>query len=387
LELSGLVFGVGFSNWFLKFVITGGHHNSALAVVDELNKHGKHQYLWFGHRHSVWGDKADSAECKEIAERNIPFVDLKAGKLYRTFSPAKLVRLPRGLLNASWHLAKFRPDLILSFGGYLAAPTAIAGAVLKIPIHTHEQTSVAGWSNRLIAKLAQKIFITWPESAKYFPKNKVIITGLPIRKELLATISPRLWRGRRQPPPLAGRATIYITGGKQGSHTINKIVKEALPQLLKSYNIIHQCGSVSFLNSKKDLEEAASKLPPKLKNNYLVEEYYPSEILADILQKADFIIGRGGAHTIYELAFLAKPSIIIPIPWVSHGEQLENAKILKKAGSSIIINENNFTTQNLIKACQTMKKELKHRKSKAQEFSKTIKSDAASKIAREILSV
>ena len=369
----------------MKIVITGGHHNSALAVIDELNKLGKYQYLWFGHKHSVWGDKNDSVEYKEVTERGIPFVNLKAGKLYKTFNPAKLIRLPRGFINAFYHLVKFKPKVVLSFGGYLAAPVALAAFLLRIPVFTHEQTSVSGWSNRFIGKLARKIFVTWPSSVKYFSKEKVTVTGLPLRKEILGirekmpeASSPASPAGRRQP------TCLYVTGGKQGSHTINEVIKEALPQLLKEFKVTHQCGSVSFLNSKKILQKAVSKFPKDLQEKYFVQEYFFSKDLANVLEKADVIICRGGAHTIYELAYLGKLCIIIPIPWASHNEQFKNAQILEKAGSSIILPQKDISASKIHKACKDLKNNYKKYHKNATAFSKLIKKDAAYQIAFQV---
>ncbi len=362
----------------LKLVITGGHHNSALAVLDELSKLGEHNYLWFGHRYTIWKDTKESAEYKEVTKQGINFIDLKAGKFYKTYNPAKLIRIPRGFFNAFYHLAKFKPDAVLSFGGYLAAPTALAAAILRIPIYTHEQTVVAGWSNLFISRFAKKVFVSWEESSQYFPKEKVVVTGLPLRKELLA-IKKQPSTNKQLP------FTIYITGGKQGSQVINKVVERALPKLLKEFYVIHQCGSVSFLNSKEVLLKAVKKLPKELQSRYIVEEYFFPEVLADIFKKANFVISRGGAHSVYELSVLAKPAIIIPIPWVSHNEQMENAKILEKSGSAIIIDEKTLNDQELIKQCENLAKNYIEYKKSAEKFSKKIKKDAASKIAAYLL--
>jgi len=369
----------------MKIAITGGHHNSALAVIDELEKLGKYELLWFGHRHSVWGDKNDSAEYKEVTARGIPFVDLKAGKLYKTYNPRKLIRLPRGFFNAFYHLFKFRPNLLLSFGGYLAPPAASAAWILGIPIFTHEQTAVAGWSNFFVAQFAKKVFITWPESARFFPKKKVTVVGLPLRKEILR--AKKEISDKQSGRTVAGRPrpmVVYITGGKQGSNTINEVVKETLPQLLKEFKVIHQCGAVSFLDSKKQMEKVVSLLPLSLQKNYQVRDYFFSKDLAKILKKVDIVICRGGAHTIYEMAYLGKPCIVIPIPWVSHNEQFKNAQILRDAATSLILEERYFTPQELFKTCHDIKNNFRDYKKNALALSQTIEENAAYKIAQEI---
>jgi UDP-N-acetylglucosamine--N-acetylmuramyl-(pentapeptide) pyrophosphoryl-undecaprenol N-acetylglucosamine transferase len=362
----------------MKIVITGGHHQSALAVIEALNKKNKHKYLWFGHRHSVWKDKSDSLEYKEIKAYGIPFVDLKAGKLYRTFNPLKLARIPRGFVNAFYHLLKFRPDCILSFGGYLAAPTAIAAWIMKIPVYTHEQTAVVGWSNRLVGKIAKKVFVTWPESLIYFDKEKGTYTGLPLRQELLALVRKNVSNRSKIP-------TIYVTGGKQGSHFINMVVKDTLPSLLNKFKVIHQCGSVSLYHDKEILKQTVLDLAIKLQKNYKVQEYFISRQAAEVFEECDFVVTRGGAHTIYELSALAKPAIIIPIPWVSHEEQLRNAQIIETAGFGIIVKEKDLDSKSLLKACSLLLNDFDEFKNKALIFSKTIPLNAGELIAAEIV--
>lgn len=369
----------------MKIVITGGHHNSALAVLDELDKLGKHEYVWFGHKRSVWKDKTDSAEYKEVTQRKIPFIDLKAGKLYRTFNPAKLIRIPFGFINAFYNLINIRPQLILSFGGYLAAPTALAGWLLRIPILTHEQTTVVGWSNRIVGKLSREVFLTWSESKRFFEESKTIVTGLPLRKEVLLAKNQKVKdqklgsKVKRQQP-----MAVYITGGKQGSHTINSVVKDVLPHLLKEFSVIHQCGSVSFLGSKQELLKAVSFLPEKLRNKYKVAEYLFAEEVGDVFREAAIVVSRGGAHTTYELAYLGIPSIIIPIPWVSHNEQYKNALVLNNAGVGEIIKEKDFTPERLMQTIQKIKNNYKEYRANAEKLSKTIPNNAAQVIAREI---
>ena len=167
-----------------SLVITGGHHTGALEVAKSFSASGV-PVVWFGHRHSLWGDPSDSAEYREVTAAGIPFYDLWAGKFYRTLNPLKLIRIPYGFLQAFHYLITLKPSGIVSFGGYLAVPTVICGWLLGIPSVTHEQTVVGGWANRLIALFAQKIAVSWPESLKYYPQHKTILTGLPLRPEIL----------------------------------------------------------------------------------------------------------------------------------------------------------------------------------------------------------
>lgn len=321
----------------MKIVICGGHHNSALVLAEELIKKG-HKIFWFGHRFSMIGDKKESAEFLEVTQKGITFINIKAGK----FQPhsrfwRNLFRIPIGFWQSFLSLLKIKPDMIVSFGGYLALPVAWMGYLLGIPVVTHEQTTVSGLSNKLIAKVAKKIFITFPSSAKNFPKEKVILTGLPVRKSIFE--GKKLFDN--------GRKTIYFTGGKQGAHVINEAVFKILPDLLKKFNVIHQCGSTTLFNDIKKAEEIKYSLG-KIAENYLVKEYFFDSEISSVFKSADFVVSRAGAHTVYELMILKKPALLIPIPWSNENEQQENAKTLVSLGLAEILSQDDLEKGNLL---------------------------------------
>ena len=315
-------------------VFTGGHHTSALVVAKELKKKGW-KIIWYGHRHSMWGDKSDSAEYREVTAAGIKFYDLKAGKFYATFSPLKLIRIPYGFLQAFLLLFFHKPNGIISFGGYLAVPTVIAGWLLGIPAIAHEQTVVSGWANKFIGLFVRKIAVSWSNSLLHYPKNKAIFTGLPLRPEILKIKRPSNRLTNNQ-------LTIYITGGKQGSHEINEVIFAALPQLLKKYRVIHQTGSSTVYN---DYQRALQLIKP----GYEVFNFdSPRAILA--LKEADIVISRAGAHIIYELGYLGMRCVLIPIPWVSHDEQTANAKVLQAAGLAVILSQAQLSPETLLES-------------------------------------
>lgn len=315
-------------------VFTGGHHNSSLPVAQALKNEGTN-IVWLGHRHSQWGDTSDSAEYHDVTAAGITFFDLQAGKFYKTFHPAKLIRIPWGFIQAFYYLLKIRPQGIVSFGGYLAVPVVFAGWFLGIPSITHEQTVVAGWANRFLAYFVKKIAITWPESAAHFPKSKVVLTGLPLRPELVNLKS----KPTTDNPQLK---TLYITGGKQGSHVINSVVFDALPQLTKAFNVIHQTGTSSIYNDVGRSEEM------KMQNYFAFG--YDSKKAIEAFSKAEVVVSRAGAHTTYELLYLGLKCVLIPIPWVSHNEQLENAKLLEKQNLAVILSQDDLSVKNLLDA-------------------------------------
>ncbi|EKD99707.1 MAG: hypothetical protein ACD_22C00195G0006 [uncultured bacterium] len=365
----------------MKIVITGGHHSSALPVIQELKKQQPDiQLVWIGHKYSMLGDKNPTLEYREITASGIPFYVLQAGKVYRTFSIVRLLKVPFGFIQAFFLLLKIKPDKILSFGGYLAVPVVVAGWLLGIPSATHEQTVVVGYANKVIALFAKKIMLSWPSSAKFFNKKKVVFTGLPLRTEIYSRNSHEFDTDNSLP-------TIYITAGKTGSVKINKAVKEALSELLSVANVIHQCGDHSEYKDFDILTIEYSKIDQKVPGNYFLRKFVMSDAVGEAYAKANVVVSRSGAHTTAELLALEKPCVLIPIPWVSHNEQFENAKVLKEAGLATILEEKELTPQNLVDTLKTVLRELTSIHLHDATLKDTINPNAASVIAKTILAL
>lgn len=202
-----------YTNLMSTFVITGGHHNSALVVAKELKSRG-HKVVWIGHRYSSRGDTVDSAEYIEVTAAKIPFHDLTAGKLVLNLK--EFIRIPLGLAKSFELLKAITPRAIISFGGYLGGTVALSAKVLNIPIFLHEQTVTAGRANKLIGKLSKRIYLTWDESAKFFDKKNIEVVGLPLRDNILSGTAKQLFT-RRKP-------SLLVMGGKQGAHALNHFV-------------------------------------------------------------------------------------------------------------------------------------------------------------------
>ncbi len=331
-----------------SLIFTGGHHTGALAVAKALKEKGWDIY-WIGHKKSQWQDKSDSAEFREVTASGIRFFDLKAGKIYRTVQPVKLIRLPWGFIQAFYIILKLKLQLksdlkgIVSFGGYLAVPVVFCGRLAGLPSITHEQTLTAGWANKVIAVFAEKIAISWPESKKHYPAGKVVLTGLPVRKEITDTI-----KNLSIIPKIPDQ--IYITGGKQGSHAINAAVFAALPQLLKKYRVIHQTGSSTVFGDYQKALKLRSRLPPTLRSGYQVSDYINSREVARILAGSQVVVSRSGAHIVQELGLFGTKCVLIPIPWSSHQEQQHNAQLLSSSHQAIILPQSRLDASNLIKS-------------------------------------
>ncbi len=363
----------------MKLVITGGHHSSALPVIKKIKSISPDaQIYWIGHRKSLKGDENDTLEYKEISSLGIPFFDLKAGKVYRTFDPGRLAKVPVGFFQSLILLLKLKPDVILSFGGYLAAPVVFAGYILGIPSITHEQTVVAGYANKFNSLFAKKILISWPQSENVFPKSKTILVGIPIREGVTQVLSSNFTIENNLP-------TVFIMGGKTGSHFLNTLVKNSMKELLSNCNVIHQCGDNSVYKDYEGLCDLYAGLGEGFVGKYFPRKFIFENEIGEAYRKSDLVVSRAGAHTVAELLTTQKPCILIPIPWVSHNEQFENAYLLEKAGLAKIIGEKSCTGEVFVGTIREVLGNLDTFKLKDNSLLSLLKSDSDERIANETI--
>ena len=318
----------------MKILITGGHLTPALAIIEKLKKE---DVYYVGRKYTFEGEKAISLEYQQITKLGIPFFELKTGRLQRRITKHTLVslfKLPAGFLEAAKILKNTKPDVVLAFGSYVSVPVGIVAKFLSIPLVIHEQTLEAGLSNKILSKFADKICISWKSSEKYFPKAKIILTGNPIRKELmdLRKIKPE-------------ENLLYISGGSSGSHVINVLVEGVLEKLLKKFNIIHQTGDSKTYNDFDRLTSIKNNFDKKLSGNYTIAKFLDTKDAARIMARASLVVGRSGVNTVTELIFLEKPSFLIPLSFGQKQEQLKNAIFLKELGLSEFSLQESLTSQ------------------------------------------
>lgn len=341
----------------MKIAMTGGHHSSALPFIDFIReKESNIELLWFGHKHSMQGDENVTLEYRQITEKNIPFLDLPAGKFYRTFNIIRILKIPLGFVFAFYYLLKNKPDIIFSFGGYLAVPVVISGWLLGIPSITHEQTVVVGYANRVIAHFAKKVLISHKESAAHFPATKTVYSGIPLRKALFEVNSNSFTQENALP-------LLYITAGKTGSHKINLAISKCLSELLKRFNVIHQCGDHSEYNDYEMLSEAYSlalQETPPLEGKYYLRKFVLDDEIGEIFSKASVFLSRSGAHTIAEIETFKKAAVLIPIPWVSHNEQFLNAQVIVDLGLGVILPEDQLNCSDILTSLEKALTEAKN---------------------------
>ncbi len=371
-----------------RIFITGGHFSPAMAVIEVLKTQGNWDIFYVGRKHSMEDDQAIALEYLELAAReDIRYLVINAGRLQRKFfvqtlqSIKALVKVGLGLVQSVFWLIRYRPRVILSFGGYVALPVVFVGWLMHIPIVTHEQTVVSGLSNRLIAFFASEVLVSWPESLPRFSRGKkVILSGDPIRKALLDAIKTAPV-GSKSPVSLP---VIYITGGNQGSHVLNQAVGEILPQLLDKHIVIHQTGDSQIYADFETLTENRNKLSPELQTRYKLYKFLEENEVAETLNQASLVISRSGANTVTELMAKGLPAIFIPIPWSDSGEQEQNAQMMASRGAATVIHQNDLTGRVLLQTISDMETSLSKFQEAAKQCQQFVRLDAAETIVHEL---
>jgi UDP-N-acetylglucosamine--N-acetylmuramyl-(pentapeptide) pyrophosphoryl-undecaprenol N-acetylglucosamine transferase len=343
-----------------KILISGGHLTPALALIDYLKENKIESEITFlGRLYSQEINKQESQEKKEVERRNIKFVPFNAPRPNKNIlgKIPFLIKLSFAYFKALFLMIKYHPQVFISFGGYLAVPIAIAAWSLGIKVITHEQTVTAGQANIIIGKFAKKIALSHKESAKHFPKQKIIVTGNPIRPDLVNAKPKRpTWAKDLS----SNKPTLLITGGNQGSYIINTTISQVLPKIIKTWNVIHACGNpTSKINYQAELNSIKDNLPAGHRKNYVIREWLTTPELAWVYNIADGAVSRSGANTVQELTFAQIPTIFIPLPFSKGNEQLLNAKTITEKGSGVLLEQKNLNAESLLKEINFIKKHQK----------------------------
>lgn len=361
----------------MKIVLIGGHLSPALSVLGALPK--ETNILFIGRKYALEGDGALSLEYETITSMGIPFVGLNTGRLQRKitkFTLLSLLKIPAGVIKSFLILAKFKPDVVVGFGGYVSVPVIFCAFLLRIPIVIHEQTMGIGFGNKLISKFADKICISWESSRQLFPKNKVVLTGNPLRKFPVLGSKFSIF-GNKSP-------TLYVTGGSSGAHAINVLIEGIVEELLQSYNVIHQVGDSQKYSDFERLEHLWKNLPPELQDNYIVKKFIDPSQIGDIMKSSSLVVSRSGINTVTELIYFEKPALLIPLPFSQRNEQLENAKFLQGIGLGKVFYQSKLTPEKLLQKIRLMFKDIDKYKINKEKFENMPGKNAAQNIVSVI---
>ncbi|MCJ7792620.1 MAG: UDP-N-acetylglucosamine--N-acetylmuramyl-(pentapeptide) pyrophosphoryl-undecaprenol N-acetylglucosamine transferase [Candidatus Marinimicrobia bacterium] len=362
-----------------KIVITGGHLTPALAVIEELEKKKNWQIYFLGRQYASEADKTPSMETELLEGKPLTFIPLITGRVRRHWDRYTLfsyLKIPLGFFHALAWLMRIRPNIILSFSGYVSVPVVLAGWLMRIPILNHEQTAVYGLASQFNRFFANQIAVSWEESQKHFPAKKVVFTGNPIRKNILS-FNQTIWSVFNFEKNLP---FMFFTGGNQGSHVLNRAVGEVMKDLLKDNNVFLQVGHLQVKGDFEWLETIREKLPDNLKKRFHLKRYLNDQEMGTFLNKADLVVSRAGANIVTELAALGKPCLLIPLPYASADEQTKNAQLLVKAGTAAILTQDQLTPAKLKKTIEKMSQNLGQYQKKAPQAKKLVQLEAAEKM-------
>ena len=351
-----------------KIVLTGGgtagHVTPNMALIPELKEAG-YEISYIGSHTGI--------EKKLIADFHIPYYSISTGKLRRYFDPKNFsdpFRVMKGFFEAKQVLKKIKPDVVFSKGGFVSVPVIKAAASLGIPCILHESDMTPGLANKLSFSSAKTICCNFPETLELLPADKAVLTGTPIRKELL--------RGSREiGKKFCGfkddKPVIMVTGGSLGAQSINETIRYALPRLLPYFNIVHLCGKEKMDNLKLNME------------GYKQFEYVKNE-MKDIFAMADVVVSRAGANAICELAALRKPNILIPLSAKSsRGDQIINAKSFEKQGFSLVIDNEELDEDILVESIFDVYEHREKYITKMQESNQSGATETILKIIEDIV--
>ncbi|MGN0413301.1 MAG: undecaprenyldiphospho-muramoylpentapeptide beta-N-acetylglucosaminyltransferase [Lachnospiraceae bacterium] len=310
-----------------KIVLTGGgtagHVTPNIALIPHLKNAG-FEISYIG--------SYDGIEKKLIADfPDVPYMGIATGKFRRYFDVKNFTdpfRVIKGYTEAKRFLKKISPDIVFSKGGFVSVPVVRAAASLNIPCIIHESDMTPGLANKLCIPVAAKVCCNFPETFQMLPKEKAVLTGTPIREELA---SGNKQAGLSLCKFTDSKPVIMVIGGSLGATHVNQLVREALPDLLNDFQVVHICG-------KDKMDNLLLNTP-----GYKQFEYLKNE-LKDVFAMADIVISRAGANAICEILALKKPNILIPLPAnQSRGDQLLNAGSFESQGYSIVLNEDDLT--------------------------------------------
>ena len=371
----------------LRILVTGGgtagHISPALALIStlrELEPDAQIQYI--GSRGGM--------ERKQVEAAGVPFVAVSTGKLRRYFSLQNLAdwfRVPLGIGQSLRAIRQFAPDVLLATGGYVAVPPVVAAGMLHIPVLIHEQTTQIGLANRICARFASRIALSWDAAMDALePKlrPRAFVAGNPVRPQIFGGIASRAVEHFGLSDEFL--PVIYITGGSLGARVINLAVEECLTELVQVARVVHQCGT-----QEKEVERdydrltrARLLLPEPMQRRYSLTPFVKDE-LRDVLALADLVVARAGAGTVGELCALGKAALYVPLVPTGGDEQTKNARMAESAGAARILKQDDCDGPRLLEAVRALlgnKAGLKP----MEEGAKTLaRPNAAREIARAVL--
>lgn len=361
---------------------TGGHFYPIIAVAEELAQIADKNKI-VNLRLVFMSDSPYDASL--LSKKGIKFKKIGAGKIRRYFSLTNYidaVKVGAGALGALWKIYTDFPDIVFSKGGYASFPAIFAARIFGIPLIIHESDSVPGRVNKWAGKFAKRIAISFPQTSKYFPKEKTALTGNPVRRAFLipAKAGAKEFLKLDENIPI-----ILVIGGSQGAKAINDNFIDILPKIAEKYQVIHQCGKKNIDQVNQRASIIMDKSP--YKDRYHSFAYLDESAMRMAYGVADIVISRAGSGSIFEIAASGLPSILIPIKISAQDHQKKNAYAYAQSGAADVIEETNLSPNVLFSEIERLLNDKGRLESMSKSAKKFSKPDAAKKIADEILNL
>jgi len=365
---------------------TGGHFYPLMAVAEAVYKEADNQNVVGDTQMHFFGP--DPFDQTVLDKHDVTYHHISSGKLSTDSSSnfSSYMIIGFGILKALWSLFVVYPDAVFAKGGYGSFPTLVAARLLRIPVIIHESDSIPGRTNKWAGEFAERVAISYPQTAEYFPKDKTAVTGNPVRKEIAqpAMSGAREYLGIPEDLPM-----IFVIGGSQGSQTINSVILSAFPELLEDYAVIHQTGPDNITSVKQATDMMFKNLPrdqQHLKNRHKTFGYLDAEAMRMAAGAADIVISRAGS-TIFEIAAWAVPAILIPLEIAHNDHQRENAYTYARSGAATVIEEPNLSDDILVNEITNILDNPDTYESMVSAAANFYAPDSADIIARELVSI
>ena len=349
---------------------TGGHIYPAIAIANALKEiNPAIEVLFVGAEGKMEMEKVPKAGYKIIG---LPIAGINRSNLLANLSFPKKLLL--SLSEARGIIKDFKPDVVVGVGGYASGPVLLAASMMGIPYLIQEQNSYAGITNKFLSKSADKICVAYPNMEQFFKKEKIRMTGNPVRKDILEVNSKRQ-KAIEHFGLMSGRKTVLVIGGSQGARTINEAIDAGLTNLVGAgYQVVWQTGKLYI--------DRASKTAEVFEGRVFVSEFIYEMDLAYAV--ADVVVSRAGALSVSELCLAAKPSILVPLPTAAEDHQTLNAMSLVKNDAAILI-EDITAKEELIKATIALLQNTEKQTILSKNIYQLAKPEAAREIAEEVL--
>ncbi len=346
---------------------TGGHLYPALAVAEELRRQRPGwNYRFFG--------RNTEHEKNEVENRGFPFVgfSLQGFKRKLTVSNLKAAWLAvRGFSSCWFQMRRLSRGVVFGVGGYVSAPAMVSGKLLGWPVTLHEQNTIPGLVNRLLARMSDAVFVTFEKTEEYLKGVKVMVSGLPVRPELLHNKNTNVRIPNR---PLS----ILVLGGSQGAKALVELALSAFDRLEKngvSHQALVQTGERNYEWAATLNRSSSTTLAPFLSN------------MAEAYNAADLVISRAGSGTLSEIAYWGLPSILVPYPYASENHQRVNADVFADAGAAVVADQKDLTSERLMQHIEELACDFDRRLAMSRAANSLAHEDSAQRIAGRLITI